>query len=286
MTKILFFPSSLKQIKDVNDLVDGFILSVTNLSINSLFTLNINDIEELTKKYSDKEIFVSLNKNMFNNDLNQLEDVLIKLSNFNIAGVLYYDISVLSIVKRLKLNIHLVWSQEHLTTNYLTCNFYEDRGCKYTYLSGEITLKEILEIREKTDMKLIVPIFGYLPMFASIRHIVNNYLDYFDLKNNSEIKYMVKENNKYPIIDNNLGTVAYSSHILNGLDEYLELKKRKIDYVTINSFNIDDEKIKKVLSLYKDVDANNKDEYNEKLKKMFYNLDKGFLYKETIYKVK
>lgn len=53
-------------------------------------------------------------------------------------------------------------------------------------------------------------------MFASIRHIVNNYLDYFDLKNNSEIKYMVKENNKYPIIDNNLGTVAYSSHILNG----------------------------------------------------------------------
>ena len=237
MTKILFFPSSLKQIKDVNALVDGFILSVTNLSINSLFTLNIDDIEELTKKYSDKEIFVSLNKNMFNNDLKQLEDVLIKLSNFNIAGVLYYDISVLSIVKRLKLNIHLVWSQEHLTTNYLTCNFYEDRGCKYTYLSGEITLKEILEIREKTDMKLIVPIFGYLPMFASIRHIVNNYLDYFDLKNNSEIKYMVKENNKYPIIDNNLGTVAYSSHILNGLDEYLELKKRKIDYVTINSFN-------------------------------------------------
>ena len=46
MTKILFFPSSLKQIKDVNDLVDGFILSVTNLSINSLFTLNIDDIEE------------------------------------------------------------------------------------------------------------------------------------------------------------------------------------------------------------------------------------------------
>ena len=177
MTKILFFPSSLKQIKDVNDLVDGFILSVTNLSINSLFTLNIDDIEELTKKYYDKEIFVSLNKNMFNNDLKQLEDVLIKLSNFNIAGVLYYDISVLSIVKRLKLNIHLVWSQEHLTTNYLTCNFYKDRGCKYTYLSGEITLKEILEIREKTDMKLIVPIFGYLPMFASIRHIVNNYLE-------------------------------------------------------------------------------------------------------------
>ena len=103
MTKILFFPSSLKQIKDVNALVDGFILSVTNLSINSLFTLNIDDIEELTKKYSDKEIFVSLNKNMFNNDLKQLEDVLIKLSNFNIAGVLYYDISVLSIVKRLKL---------------------------------------------------------------------------------------------------------------------------------------------------------------------------------------
>ena len=286
MTKILFFPSSIKQIDEVSKLVDGFVLSIDSLSINSLFVLDINSINSIVNKYNNKEIFVSLNKNIFNSDLDSLEKVLIQLSNINISGVFYYDISVLSIVKRLRLNINLVWSQEHFTTNYLTCNYYNESGCKYAYLSGEITLKEILQIKEKTNIKLIVPIFGYLPMFASIRHTVNNYLDYFYLKNDSTIKYMVKEENKYPIIDNNLGTVAYSSHILNGLDEYLELEKNKIDYVTINSFNIDDEKIKDVLKIYQNVNDDNVCECNNKINNMFHNLDKGFLYKETIYKVK
>lgn len=286
MTKILFLPSSLKQIEDNKNYVDGFILSISGLSINSLFTLNVDEVGNIINKYKDKEIFISINKNMFNRDIDILKNMLIKLDGMNISGVLYYDICILSLVKSLNLNINLIWAQEHFTTNYLTCNFYNDEGCKYAHLSGEITLKEILKIREKTNMKLIVPIFGHLPMFASVRHILDNYLDYFNLENNSEIKYIVKDDKEYPIVDNQLGTFAYSSHILNGLDEYIELQKNNIDYVTINSFNIDSDKIEKVLKIYSGVNSSNIHESNKKIKDMFDNLDKGFLYKETIYKVK
>ena len=37
-------------------------------------------------------------------------------------------------------------------------------------------LDNILEIRKNTQVKLMVNIFGYLPMFVSKRHIVKNYL--------------------------------------------------------------------------------------------------------------
>lgn len=288
MSKLLILPSSLKQIDDLLLDVDGFILSIECLSINSSFYIKLSEIDKIILKLKkhQKEVFISLNKNMFNNDLNFLEDALKKLSHFDISGILYYDISVLSIAKRLNLNLSLVWSQEHLTTNYLTCNYYYEKGCKYVYLSSEITLNEILEIKEKTKLLTIVPIFGYLPMFASKRHVVKNYLDSFNLKEPSTKYFLEKENKNYPIIDNDLEVTVYSSDILNGLDEYLILKQKKIDYVTLNSFNIKEEQFKTVVSLYKTVTYDNKDNYNHIIDRMFSNIDKGFLYKETIYKVK
>ena len=172
-----------------------------------------------------------------------------------------------------------MWSQEHLTTNYETMNFWNSYGVKYTYVSSDITLKEIEEIKKKSKCKLIVPIFGYIPIFTSKRHVVKNYLDNFNLKNNSKTNYIEKENKLYPIVDNKEGTVVYSSHILNGYDEYKKLED--IDYFTLNSFNIESDKFINVLKMYKE-----KKVKEEKIDKLFENIDKGFLYKETIYKVK
>lgn len=276
VTKILIYPNSFEQIKESIDLIDGFIVGINNLSVNT--SLNILK-EEIDKYISfDKEVFVSLNKNMFNSDIDVLKETLIYLNNKNIKGILFYDLSVLNIIRKLNLNIPLVWSQEHLTNNYLTCNYYMDKGVEFVNLSGEITLDEIVEIRKNTKIKLIVPIFGYLPMFNSKRHIVNNYLDTFNLEKNSNIYYMTKENKNYPIVDDNLGTTAYSSQILNGYEELDILKNNNIDYVTLNSFNIENDKFIEVLKIFNGNFGN--------INSLLPNLDKGFLYKETIYKVK
>lgn len=287
MSKLLVIPSSLEQIDKISNLADGFILCIEHLSINGNFYISINKLEQIVTKIKqyNKEVFVSINKNMFNDDLDYLENSLLKIDKMNIDGILYYDLSVLSLVKKLNLNLNLIWSQEHLTTNYLTCNYYEKQGVKGVYLSSEITLEEILKINKNTNLKTIVPIFGYLPMFNSKRHIVKNYLSHFNLKDESKINYIEKENNNYPIIDNNLGTTVYDSHILNGINEYLILKKNNIDYVTLNSFNIDDEQFNEVLEMFNNVNSENKEDFDKKINEMF-NADKGFLYKETIYKVK
>ena len=67
----------------------------------------------------------------------------------------FYDLSVLSMRDRLHLKTPLIWSQEHMTTNYNTCNYYYEKGCEYVYLSSEITEEEIKEIKEKSPIKIM-----------------------------------------------------------------------------------------------------------------------------------
>ena len=128
----------------------------------------------------------------------------------------------------------------------------------------------------------MINLFGYLPMFVSKRHIVKNYLDYFKLNDNSKVNYMEKEDKVYPIIDNSIATEVYSNNILNGIKYSLI----NIDYIILNSFNIELDKFISVVKMFKSVNKENIDEYNDKINSMFTNVDNGFLEQKTIYKVK
>ena len=78
---------------------------------------------------------------------------------------------------------------------------------------------------------------------------------------------------------------VYSSHILNGLREMLILKDANISYVYLNAFKIDN--MQEIIKLFKEVNKENAKESEEKINNMLEgNTDKGFLYKETIYRVK
>ena len=282
MSKILTIPSSFEEIEKTKEKTDGFIIGIKDMCVNTNLLIGIEELD-LLNKFNDKDIFISLNKNIHNKDLNIVKDILIKLNEYNIKGVLYYDVGILNIYNSLDLNYDLVWSQEHLTTNYNTINFWNSFGAKYAYISSDITEEEIVEISKKSNSKLMVTLFGYLPMFVSKRHIVKNYLEYFDLNDNSKINYMEKERKTYPIIDNNIGTQVYSNNILNGIKSKLNLD---VEYIVLNSFNIDLDKFINIIDMFKIVNKDNVDEYNDKINNMFTNVDEGFLNTKTIYRVK
>ena len=271
--KKLIIPKTIEEIKNLETYYDGIIIGVKDLSINVNLYLTVDEINNLN---IDKEIFVALNKNMHNNDLEALEATMKSLKNIN--GILYYDAAVVAIYNEINPTYDLVWSQEHMTTSSVTCNYWKEKGAKSVYLSGDITLEEILNIRNSTDMKLIVPIFGYLPMFVSKRHLVKNYLECFNIKDNSKIYYLEKNNQKYPILDSDL-TSVYSANILSSIDAFKTLEENDIDYVTFNSFNINDSDFEEVLKIYSGKSS-------KKVEEIFSNLDTGFLYKETYYRVK
>ena len=268
--------------KSFNYNCDSYLIGIDGLSVNMPIYFSIDEVEDLS---FSNEIFISLNKNMHSSDLELLENVLVRLSKLDIKGVFFYDIAVLSIVKRLKLNIPLVWAQEHMTNNYMSVNFWKDKGVEYTLLSEEISSKDIIDIKKNSDSKLIVPIFGYFPMFVSRRHLKKNYMDRFNLSDDSKINFITKEGFTYPIVDSSVTTV-YTNSYLNGIKDFVSFSDSGIDYVLLNSFLTGD-KINKVLNMFKSVNEDNKEEYFDSLSEMFDdNVDTFFLHKESIYKVK
>lgn len=274
--KLLVMPSSIDEIKDTLNYCDAYLIGIKGLSVNNNLCIDIDNLLEIFKIIGDKELFLNLNKNMCNSDIEYLKDVMNRLNNYNIKGIFYYDVGVLNIYNSGNYNYDLVWASEHATTNYNTINYWYNFNIKYALISSDITLNEIIDISKNSKCKLIVPIFGYQSMFNSKRHIVKNYLDYFKLNNDSNIFYMEKEDNRYPIIDNDQGTEVYTNYILNGIED---IDKLNFDYGLLNSFNIDTDKFIDILKLIKNRNY-------KQIDKIISNTSKGFLYKETIAKVK
>lgn len=275
-----------KDIKDYLNYTNSFIIGLKNYSINYL-EFDINEIEKLLKENNNIELFISVNKNIFNRDLKELEELLIKLDKLPIKGVLFYDLAVLSIVKRLNLKLDLVFHQTHMVTNYNTCNYYYNKGCKYAYLSSEITEEEMKEIRSKTNIKLMALFMGHPIVSHSKRNLISNYFEYFKL-NNEKDNYRIKslDSDEFIIKEGFNGTSIIYGNILNGTNSFYNLIN-DIDYAILDEQFIEHELFIRVLSLYKDI-LDNRDNYN-KNKDLIIELignNDIFFNKKTIYKVK
>ena len=277
---ILIMPDNINQIEDNSKYYDGVILSIDKFSVNSRYTLSINEIKEIIKIIPDKEVFISINKNIENNELDELESILLGLNDLNIKGVLYSDVAL--VTYKDKLNYDLVWAQEHLVTNYETINYWHDLGVNYAYLSSDLNINEISIITKNTDVKLMTNIFGYQSMFVSKRHIVKNYLNNFNIKDNSKIKKKKKEGKTYPIIDSNY-TYVFANNIFNGIKEYYNMD---VEYYVVNGFLIDNEKLAKVLTIIGNITKENVEDSSLQVMDIFTNIDTGFLYKDVVSKVK
>ncbi len=288
MSKKIVIAKSIDQINDLINICDGFIIGLKNLSVNLPYYFDMEQIKKIISICSKnkKDIFVSLNKNIHNIELNELTNSLKELAKLEITGLIFYDIAIVNLNLELNLNLKLIWNQEHLVTNYGTINYWSKKGVAASYLSSELTLEEILSIKEKTNCPLMMNVFGFIPMFTSKRPLVKNYLEKFSLKDNSKINYLEKEENIYPIINEDVTTV-YSSKILNLLMEINDLSASCIDYFVFNSFNIDEAVFKEIILLFNDANKENVNVLFDRVNMLLnYNIDTGFLYKNTVYKVK
>ena len=89
--KILIMPNSIKQVNELLEKIDGIIVGLDKLCINMPYNFSLDEINELITicNENDKEIFISLNKNMFNKDLDYLKEILLTLDSKNITGIFY-----------------------------------------------------------------------------------------------------------------------------------------------------------------------------------------------------
>lgn len=266
------------------DYVDGIILSLKDYSIGSNVYYDLDEIKEIVKT-TNKEIFINMNNNIMNNEIEELKTILKELDKLNIKGIFFYDIAILQLKRELKLNVDLIWNQTHMVNNYKTCDYYYSKGVKYALLGKEITLEEILEIIHKSKITSMVEVVSIPNIAFSKRLLLTNY--YKDLGKDIKYELDIEEkvtNDKYLVKEEEKGTSFFQEKIINGTSIIKELYDNNCEYIIMREFNIDD--FKELIidtKEYIDNKCKNK-EYINKYKKLGDNTN--FFFKKTIYKVK
>ena len=222
----------------LND-VDGLILALDNYSVESIVSFSIDEIKDIKNKFN-KEIFVKINKNLMNEDIEKVKSILIELDKIGINGVFFYDLAVLELKRELNLSLELVWNQTHMVNNYKTCDYYYSKGVKYALLGKEITLDEIIEIINKSKITSMVEVVSKPSVAFSKRKLITNY--YKDLGKSSNNELIVTEkvtDSNYHLVEDNNGTSFYLDIITNGTSVIKELFENKCQYIIMREFGID-----------------------------------------------
>ena len=273
--------------------VNTFLLPLRDFSVEYSKYYSLDEIKKIREKYPKIELFISINKNIMNEEIDSLKDILIQLDKLNIKGIFFYDSALIRLKKKLKLNISLVWAQTHMVTNYNSCNYYYDNGVEYAMLSKELRLDEVKEIISKARTKSIIELITKPSIAFSKRHLVTNY--YTNV--NEEVKDEVVVNEKISDTDlivkeNEDGSTFIKNSILNGFVILDELMDTNLSYILIKEDYIDHDLFIKIitnlvyyLNNYEEMDTLEKEKFIKNQEELLGN-DTGFFFRKMIYKVK
>lgn len=265
---------------------DGIILGLENFSVDFNDTFTLNEIENIIDTYRDKDVFVAINKSIFNNELDDIQEKLQQLSKLDIKGIFFYDLAVLYLKKKLNLTFDLVWNQTHMVSNYNTCNYYYDKGVKYGYLSGEITKEEILEINKKSNMNFLFNVVSHQIMSLSRRSLLTNYYTSINKEYDNKVKEIKIGTHSYLIREENEGTIIKTKTIFNGIEVLPDFLKEGITYSVVDESLMDSDTIVELLNIINNVIIGNDIKENIEKSYKIIGSNTSFLFNKTIFKVK
>lgn len=269
MSKILL---KINDVKELSYEADGYILGIDKYSFLFGKTFNIDEIKKIKDDLKKKEIFVSFNRVIFNDELEDYKMKLKEVDDLGINGIIVGDIAALTY----DIKTNVILDQTHLNNSFYAINHYYNNGVYGTVLTNDITLSEINDIKKNTKSVLFKQVFGYPHLSTSRRKLISNYKEYFNINDTSSIYEIVEKNsnNIYKIIEDNFGTHILGDKVLNLLSFDID-----VDYKIVDGFMLGD--VKKVLEIF----MNNKKDKNDWINDT-YNANYGFINKETIYRVK
>ena len=182
-----------------------------------------------------KRVYVTLNIIPHNEELEQLPDYVKFLEKIGVDAVIVADLGVFQIVKE-NTNLAISVSTQASNTNWRSVKMWKDMGAKRVVLAREISLENIMEIRQKVpDIELEVFVHGAMCMSVSGRCLLSNYMtgrdaNRGDCAQSCRWKYSVVEETRpgeyMPVYEDERGTYIFSSKDLctiEFIDKILEL---------------------------------------------------------------
>ena len=251
---ILLLINNLDDINELKELgIEKFAFPLREFCVGIPNTFLVSEIKE------DGYLFI--NRILDNEGIDKLKEVLKSLPK-NIKGIIFDDLGIYEIIK--DTSLEKILNLTHFNANSKSINIYLDL-VDTIILPTDITKEEITYIINNTKSKISLYTFGYVPVMYSRRLLLDNYSKFHNIEKKNPL-VINNTDNSFLVYENEYGTMYYNNKIFNGL-ELLDLDAK---YYFINTAFLGLDDIKNIL--------NNKIDYLD--------TDKGFLYKETIYKLK
>lgn len=306
--ELLVTPHSIQHIEDLIEAgADAFVVGEQMFGLRLPGEFTIDDIRKATEivHNANKKIYVAVNSLFHNDRLEALEQYLIEMQKIGVDALIFGDPAVVMYVREHQITIPLHWNPETTATNWFQANYWGERGSKRAVLARELSLNEILEIKENAKVEIEVQVHGMTCMFQSKRKLLGNYFLYrgevMEIENRKENKNMFlhdkERKNKYPIYEDINGTHIFSPADICLIDELSDLLEAGIDSFKFDGILQSYDYVVKVTNLYRkaiDAYATGGLEAYEEIKDSLYDeivkiqpklrpLDTGFIYKETVY---
>ncbi|MEG0471234.1 MAG: peptidase U32 family protein [Solibacillus sp.] len=306
--ELLVTPQSVEHIKALLQAgADAFVLGEQKFGLRLAGDFTVAQIEEATAiiHAAGKKVYVAVNAIFHNDRIDALDAYVAEMQRVGVDALLFGDPAVVMSAREQGITIPLHWSPETIATNWFQVNYWGERGSKRAVLARELSVDEVLEIKENTQHEIEVQVHGMTCMFQSKRSLLGNYFLYRDeameIENRKDQKNMFlhdkERKNKYPIYEDLNGTHIFSPNDMCIIEELNELFEAGIDSLKIDGILHTFDYVVTVTNLYRQaIDAyfdQGEDAYEDIKSELFEQieaiqpalrpLDTGFIYKETVY---
>ncbi len=305
--ELLVTPTSIADMQPLIDAgADAFVIGEQRyaLRLPGEFTREaVKEAIEIAHK-ANKKVYVSMNALFHNDKVDELEEYITFLKEAGADRIIWGDPSVLMAVRVAAPDMPLHWNQEMLATNWYTANYWGRRGSVRTVAAREISMDEVIEMKEHAEVEIEVQVHGMTCMFQSKRSLLGNYFEYqgktLKIENVKQQRNMFlhdkERDNKYPIFEDENGTHIMSPNDMCIIDELQELVEAGIDSFKIDGILNTPEYIIETTKLYRqaiDLCVEDPDRYEDVKDELYAKieaiqpehrkLDTGFFFKESVY---
>ncbi|GLC88513.1 peptidase U32 family protein [Lysinibacillus piscis] len=306
--ELLVTPQSVEHVKALLHAgADAFVIGEQQFGLRLAGEFSVQEVEEATKLIhaAGKKVYVAVNALFHNEKLEALATYLKEMQRIGVDRLIYGDPAVLIVRREQDVTIPLHWNTETTATSWFTANYWGKRGATRAVLARELSLDEILEIKEHAEVEIEVQVHGMTCMFQSKRPLLGHYFLYQDkvmeIENRKDHRNMFlhddERNNKYPIYEDANGTHIFSPNDMCIIDELGELFEAGIDALKIEGVLQAPEYVVTVTEAYRQaIDTyfdESEDAYEdikddllakiEEIQPAIRPLDTGFIFKETVY---
>ncbi|WP_070120767.1 peptidase U32 family protein [Bacillus marinisedimentorum] len=299
-----------RHVDDIEQLIkagaDAFLVGKERYGLRLAGEFSREDIKRTVElsRPAGVRVYAALNAIFHNDKVDELNEYVRFLAESGVDAIVFGDPAVLMAAREEAPDMKLHWNTETTATNWYTCNFWGRKGAKRAVLARELSMDEIVEIKENAEVEIEVQVHGMTAMFQSKRSLIGNYFRFqgktMKIENKGQDKMMFlydkERENKYPIFEDANGTHIMSPNDICIIDELEEMIDAGIDSFKIDGVLKSSDYILKVTEKYRraidlcvddrDKYEDEKDSYLEQIKEIQpvnRDLDTGFFFKETVY---